>query len=431
MDTRFRTRPPASPAGHPSRRSGERGVTAVQLVVILVPVVFALMGFALDLGVLYSVRGELKAAADSMALAAASQLIGTDASAGAATAAAQTTIENVSGFGNRYYFHGLPLGQTNGDLVGTVSDPAYFGTAADAIAGGASSGGGGSAASAKYVKTTITAQVPLWFWTLLPTVSDRKVTVMGTAVAGISPPLCVGCGIEPFAVAALDQDDTTDFGFTLNTLYSFTYLCAGGAAPPILTGAARQLNYLLLDRLDQNSTTFPDEGSQAFRDLAGGLPGGVNGTNACFTVNQPEVIWASAVVNQCSASRLAPVVTAALCGMNTRLDSVTPTACQTIPSVDTLATAYTPDPDTNAYTAYSDYTGNGRRILTIPVVDTLGAAASMNVLGFRQFLVSEADVTDSFGRFLAMYIGSVAPIRQGSFNRCQLPAGPGKVVLHQ
>ena len=135
--------------------------------------------------------------------------------------------------------------------------------------------------------------------------------------------------------------------------------------------------------------------------------------------------------NQCSARQLPPVVTAAVCGLDTRLDSTTPGTCQTIPAVDTLSSVYSPDPDTSTYTAYTDYTGNGRRIITIPIVDTLNQGGSMNVLGFRQFLISGVDATDPFGRFIAMYIGSVAPIKQGSFASCQLPAGPGKVVLHR
>ena len=52
-------------------------------------------------------------------------------------------------------------------------------------------------------------------------------------------------------------------------------------------------------------------------------------------------------------------------------------------------------------------------------------------LGFRQFLVMASNPTDSLGRFEAMYIGSVAPVKQGRFDGCQLSSGPGKVVLHQ
>ncbi len=50
---------------------------SLQMAVILVPVVFGMMGFALDLGRLYLVRGELAQAADAAAIAAAGQLIGT------------------------------------------------------------------------------------------------------------------------------------------------------------------------------------------------------------------------------------------------------------------------------------------------------------------------------------------------------------------
>src|SRR5450759_2035459 len=56
------------------------GSMSIQLAVILVPVVFGLMGFALDLGRLYLVRGELHQAAAAAAIAAANQLIGTTTS---------------------------------------------------------------------------------------------------------------------------------------------------------------------------------------------------------------------------------------------------------------------------------------------------------------------------------------------------------------
>ena len=76
MDIRFQTKRPLSLASVNQRATRERGASAIQILVILVPVVFALMGFALDLGILYSVKGELKSAAESMALAATGQQIG-------------------------------------------------------------------------------------------------------------------------------------------------------------------------------------------------------------------------------------------------------------------------------------------------------------------------------------------------------------------
>jgi hypothetical protein len=79
-------------------------------------------------------------------------------------------------------------------------------------------------------------------------------------------------------------------------------------------------------------------------------------------------------------------------------------------------------------------------LITVPVVDALNSAGGMLVLGFRQFIVqprtdltlTTIDPSDSNGRFVATYIGSVAPVRQGFLGGCpQQTAGPGKVVLHQ
>ncbi len=422
-----------------SRRTrSQRGATAVQILIILVPVLFGLIGFAIDLGVMYVVKGELKAAANASALAAAQQLIGTDVATDAASAAAQLTVQNGANVGNKYDFNGLPIGQETNNLLSTAPPPAYFSTAADALAAGGNGGVGAVGGSqAKYAVSTISGQVPLIFWNFLPTVTSRNIAIMATAVAGISAPLCTACAIEPFAVDAIDQTDTTNFGYTLNELYSFTYLCTGTPVPPPLAGAAQELSYVMLNRLDPSALAFPDEGSQSFRDGAGGLPGNTNGAIACFTINNTELIWVNAPPVACSAAAPAPVVTDALCGVDSRFEVSTNPACQAIVSFDVLSTIYPADTDLNFYTTYTDYAGDGRRIITIPIVDAISPTANMTVLGFRQFLVMPAqggtsiNPDDPNGRFVAMYIGSVAPVKQGRFDGCSQTAGPGKVVLHQ
>jgi Flp pilus assembly protein TadG len=410
----------------------------VQILVILVPVLFGLIGFAIDLGVMYVVKGELKTAANASALAAAQQLIGTDVATDAASAAAQLTVQNGANVGNKYDFNGLPIGQETNNLLSTAPPPSYFSTAADALAAGGNGGVGAVGGSqAKYAVSTITGQIPLVFWNFLPIVTSRNIAVLATAVAGISAPLCIACGIEPFAVGAIDPTDTTNFGYTLNELYSFTYLCTGTPVPPPLAGAAQVLNYVMLNRLDPNAVVFPSEDSQAFRDGAVGLPGNTNSAIACFTINNTELIWVNAAPVACSAAAPAPVVTDALCGLDARFETSSNPACQAIVSYDVLSTIYPPDTDLNFYTTYTDYTGDGRRIITIPIVDAISSTASMTVLGFRQFLVMPAEgglainPDDPNGRFVAMYIGSVAPVKQGRFDGCTQTAGPGKVVLHQ
>ena len=99
---------------------------SLPLLVIMVPVLFGMMGFALDLGRLYLVRGELHQAANAMALSAAAQLNG--------TLFANTAIVNVlppplgTGPTYNYNFAGQPIGQDAGNLTSTINPPAclYF-----------------------------------------------------------------------------------------------------------------------------------------------------------------------------------------------------------------------------------------------------------------------------------------------------------------
>src|SRR5215831_16637784 len=133
---------------------------SLQLLVILVPVIFGMMGFAIDLGRLYLIRGELNQAANAMALAAASQLIGTASSLDNATSAANQSIDNTNSIANKYNFGSLPLNQTSGILVSTVDPPNFFATVADASGG---TGGEADGTTARHVQIDITADAPLLF----------------------------------------------------------------------------------------------------------------------------------------------------------------------------------------------------------------------------------------------------------------------------
>jgi hypothetical protein len=394
------------------------------------------MGFALDLGQMYLIKGELKAASNAMALAAASKLIGTDASTDAATSNALLTLDNSTGAANKYNFGGFEIGQTNGILTSQAPDPTYFAAVADATGSGAASGAGAAGgATAKYARVQLTADAPLTFWSFLPIVNERRTSITTVAVAGMSAPLCVACAIEPIAVAPIDPSDTTDFGFTTGSQYTFAYVCTGTPPATGLAGAPSVVSYLLLNRLDPNATIFTGEQSQLFRIGAQGLPGSATQSQACFTINNTEVLWASAVPGTCGTSPPASLVSL-LCGVTTRFESSLPSQCSSIPEVDTLSSIYSPDTDTTDITDYTQYLGAGRRVITVAIVDALNATGSMTVLGFRQFLIEPdqggVDITpnDTYGRFVVLYIGSVVPLT-GSIPGCQQTAGPGKVVLHQ
>src|SRR5215472_5770714 len=167
---------------------------SLQLLVILVPVLFGLMGFALDLGRLYLIRGELNQAANASALAAAAQLAGTSASADTnITNAAQQVINPTNG--NLYNFGGTAIPAVSINCFATLADASSNNQGATTDC---------ASAPPVFVQASITAPAPLLFFSLLPGVQSRTTTVASFAVAGMSAPLCTGCGIVPLAVQTHD-----------------------------------------------------------------------------------------------------------------------------------------------------------------------------------------------------------------------------------
>jgi hypothetical protein len=219
--------------------------------------------------------------------------------------------------------------------------------------------------------------------------------------------------------------------------------------------------YVIINRYDTANATL-DQTQQLYEDGAQGLvasldpnPTGSPVPLACAGINDAsEAIWASATPTACpsatSTATLNASVSEALCGLYSRFDNTAPPAvCSTdVTDFSDLAAAYLPDTDivTGETDLYISYIGNGRRIITVPIVNSLAtnATATMTVLGFRQFFLEPnpdgtfLNPADSNGRFVVQYIGSPAPVQQGWFDDhfglgCPIPvaSGPGKVVQHQ
>ncbi|MBL8173173.1 MAG: hypothetical protein JNK48_00800 [Bryobacterales bacterium] len=421
------------------RTASERGGVSLQVLVLMVPVFFGLMGFAVDLGRLYMARGELQTAAQAMALAAASRLIGTEAATTDAQDAANRMVENESGFANRYDYGALTVGETNGSLNSEIVEPAYFATAAEAIGEDASAAGSGEVGGteARHVRVELVGETPLLFWRFLSLGQEGKVPVRVRAVAGVSAPLCTACNIEPIALAALDAADTVDFGFVVGTRYTLGYSCTGNPIPQPLAGSTQRVPYLILNRANDQLAVYADDSQQLYRVGAQGLLASTTQALACFSVNAEESIWASAAPLACNVNRVNTAITSYLCGMATRMDPSLAQGCTDIPEVDTLTALYQSDSDLTDLEDYTTYAGNGRRLLTIPIVDALNPTGTMIVQGFRQFLLqplqNQAGIAsqDPNGRFMATYLGTRFPIKQGRFGDCAITNGPGKVVLHR
>lgn len=417
-------------------RDATKGAVALQVVVILAPVLLVLMGLAVDLGRIYLIKGELKNAANAMALSAAQQLSGTDQSTELATAAALRAVANTNGLGNKYDFAGLVVGQDNGFLTSTIEDTQYFDTAAAAIGEGEDiSGSAVSGAAARHARVTLRADAPLLFFGLIPLGFERKTPVAMRSVAGMSAPLCTACGIEAIAVAALSAEDGVDFGFVRGTRYTLGYQCTGAPAPAALPNTSQRIPYLLLDKNDVEATLFADESSQLYRIGSGGLPASTSEARSCFQINSTNLVWASASVLACGAGGVQNSVRHHFCGLQSRFDSVPPEACNTVAEVETLSTLQPVDSDLSDLDDYAAYTGNRRRVITVPIVDALAATSEMTVLGFRQFLIEPSNGTNVLNldaqnaRFPALYIGSAVPLKQGRFSGCSISSGPGRAVL--
>ena len=237
---------------------------------------------------------------------------------------------------------------------------------------------------------------------------------------------------------AADQTDAIDFGFVPQTLYTFAYTCTGNGTPGVLPGGGPIVSYVLLNRLSTATSIFAGETSQVLRMGADGLPASTVQGDACFFLNSAEAIWATADSRlRASIRQRMPLSRRFVCGLGLRFESALQDVCTTIPESDSIASIYSQDTDLSLVADYTQYSGQGRRVITIPIVDSIANTAAMTVLGFRQFLVqpnngaTSVAAADGAGRFIAMYLGTVKPVRQGSFGGCSQAAGPGKVVLHR
>ena len=402
---------------------------SIQFLLILVPVILGTMGFALDLGRIYLVRGELNQAASAMALAAAAQLNGSIGATTLATAAGDATLNDSLGDGNKYNFGSIVVGQGDALLAANAPSYSFFASLADAQTGSAIADG----VTAHYVAVNLTAEAPLLFWSLFSFGQSRKAPLAAAAIAGLSAPLCTACGIEPFAIAAPDLTDSLNFGLTVGNLYTLGFQCAPGAPAGPLVGT--RLPYVVVNGYNTGIAELEDQ--QLFQTGAQGLlPAPYSSTTlACAAVNSTQTLWTSATPGPCAAGANASV-TAALCGLSSRLTTTQPAVCQNNNDLTNLASAYPADSDPAYLTDYTTYQGNSRRVMTLPIVD---AISTLGVVGFRQFLLepnpdgSVNNPADAGGRFIVLYLGVVAPVRQGRIDgpACALTSGPGKVVLHQ
>jgi Flp pilus assembly protein TadG len=350
----------------PVRRRGERGFSLIMLA-ISASVMAAFLGLGFDLGRGFIVKNELQTFVDASALAAITQLDGTllgvQSANSLATAGPLGTTKP-----NGYNFATMAISQ-----VAVTYASSYAGTYdsyATAILGVTN--------SYRFVKVTAQASVSLSFLPVLPGISTT-LPLTATAIAGQQAQSSVwNGGLVPFAPDSHTPSDPKNFGFIPGVSYSLkwgngnTTTCAGdlGFSPNL---APSGHGFVDLGQGNANSNLrhaieyggYPNPNSTPSSVSAGTVLGGVSGNrgSSIFTV------------------------------LGERSDQ---------------------DTDQVSLT-WAEYKvaglGNGRRIVTVPVVDPStwsgnGSNAHATVIGFGNFLLDPGLlISGSSGPICASYIG--------------------------
>ena len=422
----------------------QRGAATVYFVLFTL-VVLGLLVLATDVGRMYLIQGELQTAADAAALASAMQLVGTTNALIHAEDQVTASFDSTTGNDNRFNLRQNSIAISAG-LVATT-EMSYFSTLEDALANLNSGQTGGidwsSGAYPKYVRVQITAQAPVIFVPLLNNLVNTLPTVTASSVAGISSPMCTTCGIDGLAVVDPSAGiDPINFGFVPGDFYTL-YLDTTQQTPnvpvvqAVLADTVAAVPYAILNHVPGGPPDLDLDGLM-FEMGAAGISRAENVVAETVEVAYPDLVDnVAAAVGQ-----------DVLCGLNTRF-GVDPSenVCATLNNGEfvELAPFFGADPDLGAETYAAgvglqdfatEYDGTARRVLTVPVIDLVD---SLNVLGFRQFLLEMSptvalglDPSLVSGAFRVQYIGGLVPLRCGGIGGVCTTSngGVGRVVLH-
>jgi hypothetical protein len=402
---------------------------------------------------MYLIQGELQTAADAAALAAATQLVGTQSSSEHSNDQITASFDTTTGNDNRFNLRLNQISSSGGTGLVTTQATDYFSTLVDALANvnGGQTGGidWGSGLYPKYVRVQITAQAPVLFLPIFNRNFNSRPTVTAKAVAGISAPICSACGIDGLAVADLSSgSDPANFGFIPGNFYTLYLLRAqrnnGAATPPAPIDGSQLAAYVVL-----NHTPNGQQGLDADATLYELAAGGLSNSPA---LDIPGVVTVGSTETLYTVGSSLTVGADILCGLNVRFavdPSLTPNCAAVdggeFPSLSPLFAADTDPAGAGSYAAgtglqdfASEYDGNTRRVLTVTIVDS---TTTLNVLNFRQFLIEPAppsatitqglDTTLVTGAFRAQYLGAPVPVRCGGIGGlCTVTSGVGRTVLH-
>lgn len=343
------------------RKRGERGFS-LPLLAVCAFVLIGMTGLSFDVGRMFIAKSELQNFVDAAALAAVSQMDGTQAGIQAANATA-THGPLASSAPNGFNFNST-----------TISDvTATYATGFTGTYDSYATASGLTTNSYNFVKVIASASMPLNFLPALPGIST-SISVSATATAGQQGQTSMTGGLEPFMPDAHNSSDKKNFGFTPGVEYTLKWgngstSCAGdqGWSDP---NPSSQHGFIDLGQGNGNS---------ALTQLIewGGYP------NANST---PSSVSAGMTLSGVPGNRGTQIF-------------------------NHLGDRAQQDTD-NTSTTYSSYVsggqGNGRRVVMVPVGDPSSWSGNGNgseqVIGFAAFFL-DPNYSGNSGSLCATYIG--------------------------
>jgi Flp pilus assembly protein TadG len=368
----------------PIRKKAERGFSLIMIAVCSV-VMFGMLGLTTDLGRVYIVKNELQAFVDASSVAAALQLNGSQSGLTAADAAAASGPPGPAGTYNGWRFDSLKV-PAPAVSYSTTYGGSYF-----------SSSSGSVDPAARFVQVQATVRSPIYFLPIIPGIAN-SLAVSAVATAGLSSqnslPAGGTTGAAPFSPDA-HVATSANFGFTKGQLYTLRM------TPPGHGGATCA---------GDNGWTDPNPPQdRGYINLGQGNSNG---------------------------------------GIGDVLDNNTTYGLNITPNIDIpwvpgqkdvrpfVRSRFNQDTNTNQTETYAQYmsdgTGNGRRIMIVPVNDPVQSSidGAAYIIGFAAFFLQNdfASYHSNADALCGEYIG---PATLNSKQPGPTPAGPGTVYIVQ
>jgi hypothetical protein len=205
-----------------ARKGRERGFSVIMIGVCAV-VMFGTLGLTTDLGRVFITKNELQAFADAASVAGALKFDGTSDGLKKADAIGATGPSGASGPATLWLFSTQTVSSPT-VTCSTVYDGTYDPCASAAL-------------TSKFVKVLASATVPLYFMPVVPGVGT-SVAVSAVATAGLRVKNTIGAGgtngLAPFSPAAHNPSDP-NFGYTVGMEYTMKWHgddspCAGDSS---------------------------------------------------------------------------------------------------------------------------------------------------------------------------------------------------------